>query len=155
MLMHSLCRRRYDDLQISVDVEFVDRFRGQSWCVDFLHRRQLWIDCELVWQHFRWRYKQYHIENTIKCLLNAMVLSTLLSRIINKFEGKNIYISQISLLQLISTNSLRPSMSPLSPSKLAFQYSPESEIVPHIMQVNSSDFWYKYFICDTTMKESR
>ena len=37
----------------------------------------------------------------------------------------------------------------------AIQYSPASEIVPHIMQVNSSDFWYNYFICNTTMNETR
>ena len=75
-----------------------------------------------------------------------------MSRIISKLAISNIYISNF-LLSVIPSNSLRSSLSLLSPSKLAFQYSPVSEIVPHIMQVNSSDFLYNYFIRNMTMKE--
>ena len=46
-------------------------------------------------------------------------------------------------------------MSLLSPCKLVFQYIPASEIVEHIVQISSSDFWYYYFLCNMTMKDSR
>ena len=64
-----------------------------------------------------------------------------------------IYIHTISLLSVIPSNSLLSSMSILSPSKQAFRYSRPSEIVPHIMQVNSSDFLFNYFIRNMTTKD--
>ena len=72
-----------------------------------------------------------------------MLLSTLLSRIIISLRVI-LYISQMSLLSIISSNSTRSFMSLLLPSKLAIQYSSASDIVPYIMQVNSSDLWYNY-----------
>ena len=55
----------------------------------------------------------------------------------------------------MSSYYLSTSTSLLLPSKLAFHYCPASKIVPHIMQVNSSDFLYNYFICNMSMKEQR
>ena len=46
-------------------------------------------------------------------------------------------------------------MSPLMAYKLAFHYSPALEIVPHILQVNSCDFLYNYFIYNMIIKKSR
>ena len=65
-------KRYNEDLPNSVEVEFVDRFRGLSWCVRFVLRRHLWNDSEIPWQHFRWHYKQSNIENTIKFLLTTL-----------------------------------------------------------------------------------
>ena len=50
-----------------------------------------------------------------------------------------IYKYQISLLFLMSSHSLPPSIYPLSPSKLAFHYSPAREIVSRIKPVTSVD----------------
>ena len=61
----------------------------------------------------------------------------------------------ISLLSLISSHSLRPSISLLLPYKIAFHYRPAWEIVSRIKQVTSGDFLYSYFICNMSIKESR
>ena len=53
-----------------------------------------------------------------------------------------IYIYMISLLSLISSRSLRPSIYLLLPYKIAFHYSPAWEIVSHIKQVTSGDVIY-------------
>ena len=50
------------------------------------------------------------------------------------------YISNCLLLSLISSHYLRLTIYLLSPSVLAFHYSPAWAIVPHIMPVASSDF---------------
>ena len=85
-----------------------------------------------------------------------MVLSTLLSKIISKFESQNIYVSHFSAEDnFIKLSTLRSSMSLLLRFKLPFQHNRASRIVEHIMQVNSSDFWYTYFICNMAMKDSR
>ena len=60
------------DLPKSVEVEFVDRFRCLSWCVRFVYRRHLSNDYQVLWQHFRWRYKQPNMENTIKLLFTTL-----------------------------------------------------------------------------------
>ena len=65
-------KRNNEDLPKSVEVEFVDRIRGLSWCVRFVLRRHLWNDSELPWQHIRWLYKLSNIENTNKVLLTTL-----------------------------------------------------------------------------------
>ena len=70
-----------------------------------------------------------------------------MSRNISKLERCYIYKSQISLLSLMSSHSLRQSIYLLSPYQLAFHYSPAWEIVSLIKQVTSGDFLYSYFIC--------
>ena len=88
--------------------------------------------------------------------LNAMVKSTLLSRIISKIESYNVYINTwltatIFSWPLISSHSLRSSISLLLPSK--FHYSPAWDIVPP--HHASSDFCNSHFICNISMNESR
>ena len=51
------------------------------------------------------------------------------------------YKSKISLLSLISSHSLRPSIYLLSASKLVFRYSPAWEIVIRIKTFTSGDFY--------------
>ena len=51
-----------------------------------------------------------------------------------------IYVYIISLLSLISSHSLRPSIYLLLPYKIAFHYSPAWEIASRIKQVTSGDF---------------
>ena len=41
MPIHIPSKRNNEDLPKSVEVEFVDRFRGLSWCVRFVLRRHL------------------------------------------------------------------------------------------------------------------
>ena len=132
MPIHMPCKRYHEDLPKSVDVEMLDRFRRLSWFVNFLYRLHLWTNFELPWQHFRWRYKQSIIENTIKFLLTTLFNSRLMSRNIRKLETQNIHIYtnlKNSLLSLISSHYLRSSIYLLflSPSTLAFHYSPHEK----------------------------
>ena len=74
-----------------------------------------------------------------------------------KWVRKMLYIKinlKFLLLSLMSSHSLRPSIYLLSPSKLAFHYSPAWEIVSRIMPVTSGDFSYSYFTCNMSIKES-
>ena len=163
MPMRSPCRRCYDDLPISVDVEFLDQYRGQSWRVDFAYWRHLWIDCELPWQCFRWHYRQSNIENTITFLLTTLgAIYVIVSdyKSVGKLEYVYIYIYiyiyiSNSHLSLVSFHALRSPVYPLSTSKLVLHYIPACEIVPHNSQTTRSDFWYNYFIRSMSMKESR
>ena len=66
MKIHMSCKRYNEELPKSVDAEFEERFRGLSWCIHILYWLYLWIDFELPWQHFSWRYKQSNIENAIQ-----------------------------------------------------------------------------------------
>ena len=66
-----------------------------------------------------------------------------------------LYKSKISLLSLISSHSLRPSICLLSSSKLAFHYSPALEIAFRINTVTSGDCLYSYIICNMSINESR
>ena len=53
MPIHIPIKRYDEDLPKSVEVEFVDGFRGLCWCVRVVYRGHLWNDSELPWHHFR------------------------------------------------------------------------------------------------------
>ena len=147
MLMHSPCRRFSEDLPKSVDVDFVHWFSGQSWSVDFLYRRHWRIDCELPWQHFRWRYKQSNRENTITCFridprYNLRYEVGLSPKLEHIYIYIYIYIYNFSAVPNFLTFSTLTHVSIISPSKLAFHYSRAWVIVSITMPVPSTDFWY-------------
>ena len=84
MLLYRPCRSCYEILPMSVDAEFVNIFRGQSWYVGFLSRCIIFTECSLPWQHFRWSNKQMNIDITVKFLLVTLWRNLLVIRNISK-----------------------------------------------------------------------
>ena len=114
----------------------------------FLYGGNLWIDFDLPCRHFRWRYKQSNIENTIKFLLITLWYTVRYWVWIYVSLKVYIYIyiyiykyHTFLFLLLISPHSLRLSVYQLSPSKLEFHNSPAIVIVSFTMPVASGDFF--------------
>ena len=62
-------RRCYEHLPVSVDAEYPDRCRWQSFYVYFLSGRYFCSECWFRWQYFRQRHKQTNTYITIKFLI--------------------------------------------------------------------------------------
>ena len=110
MPTHIPSKRYNEDLSKSVDVEFVDRFRGLSWSVRFVYRCHLWNDSELPWQKNSLMLQrimriQLHFSTSSKLLiiLKASIRSPLL-RLVSKVVRLNSF--NLSLYYLFAKPSM-------------------------------------------------